>query len=141
MSTSAVTPPGKIKSRDQIRVLLVDDDPFQLQVISTVLRDIGFADVTQAESGQLALQALTSAKSNPFDLMLSDLHMPGMDGFQFMEEVAKMGFKGNLVIVSGQSEAVLNSASLVARLRRFTLLGSIQKPVNRATLSQVLSGL
>lgn len=138
---SAVTSTSKSKNRAMSRVLLVDDDPFQLQVISTVLRDLGFADVTQAESGDQALQAINRARSNPFDLMLSDLHMPGMDGFQFLEEVAKMGFEGKLVIVSGQSPEVLKSASLVARLRRFTLLGAITKPVNRASLSDVLSSL
>lgn len=135
----AATPP---KSRSVLKVLVVDDDPFQLEVISETLRSLGISDITAESSGEKALHSLAQAAAHsPFDLMLSDLHMPRMDGFQFMEAVAKGGFKGALIIVSGQSGEVMHSASLVAQLRRFTLLGSLQKPVEKTALLQLISKL
>jgi len=130
------------KSRDALKVLVVDDDPFQLEVIADTLRELGIKNVTTASSGQAALQEIVKSKREGlYDLMLSDLHMPGMDGFQFLGAVAQGGFNGALIIVSGQSEDVVHSASLVAKLRRFTLLGSLPKPIAKSALSQLVQTL
>lgn len=129
------------KSIDQLKVLVVDDDPFQLEVISDMLLELGVRQVSQATGGTMALNLITQAKTAPFDLMLSDLHMPGMDGFEFMAEVAQKGFKGALVIASGQTSDVLHSASLVARLRRFNLLGMLAKPVDKTALAALVRQL
>jgi len=120
--------------------LLLDDDSFQLELISEILRGLGISNITQASSGAQALQAMSN-KQQRYNLLVMDLHMPGMDGFQFMESVARDGFSGALIIVSGQSEDVMRAATLVAQLRRFTLLGSVPKPVGRAALSELISKL
>jgi CheY-like chemotaxis protein len=141
-SPTAVTSKSARKSRDALKVLVVDDDPFQLEIISDILRDLGVRNIIAAPGGQQALQEIAKSKrESAFDLMLSDLHMPGMDGFQFLGAVAQGGFKGALIIVSGQSGDVLHSASLVAKLRRFTLLGSLGKPVDKRALAQLIQTL
>jgi len=127
-------------ARNELKVLLVDDDSFQLELISEVLKSLGITDITLASSGAQALQAM-AGRPQPFHLLVMDLHMPGMDGFQFMESVAKTGYQGALIIVSGQSADVMRAASLVAELRRFTLLGSVPKPVGRSALSALISKL
>ena len=133
-------PHSKPASRSDIRVLLVDDDSFQLELITEILRSLGLSDITAASSGEQALQTL-SGQQQGFDLMVLDLHMPKMDGFQFMESVAKLGYTGALIIVSGQSDDVMHAASMVAQLRRFTLLGAVPKPVGRAALSALIANL
>jgi|SRR5450830_409896 len=127
-------------NRSELKVLLLDDDSFQLELISEILRGLGISNITQASSGAQALQAMSN-KQQRYNLLVMDLHMPGMDGFQFMESVARDGFSGALIIVSGQSEDVMRAATLVAQLRRFTLLGSVPKPVGRAALSELISKL
>ena len=136
-----VTPPTrKPHTRDALKVLVVDDDAFQIEVNADLLRELGVVDITTATSGELALQAV-NRHTGPagFNLMLCDLMMPGMDGFQFMDGVARSGFTGGLIIVSGQSSEVMHSASLVAQLRRFQWLGSLSKPVNRGQLGELLN--
>ena len=123
--------------RSAIQALVVDDDSFQLALISDILRGLGVLEISTAASGAQALEQL-GAQPDRFNLMLLDLHMPGMDGFQFMEALANAGFTGGLIIVSGQSQEVLHAASLVARLRRFSCLGSVSKPVGRAALAALI---
>lgn len=133
---------GARKTVGALKVLVVDDDPFQLEFIAEVLRSLGVLDITLAASSELALQAQNRYRDGaPFDLLLCDLHMPGMDGFQLMEAIAGAGFKGALIIVSGQGSTVMRSASLVAQLRRFRLLGSLEKPLDKSALSALLSTL
>lgn len=139
----AVTPPlSSLNKHSGLRVLVVDDDPLQLEVNADLLRGLGVLDITISASAELALNAIAKAKGpSAFNLMLSDLHMPGIDGFQFMEAVARNGFAGALIIVSGQNSTVVHSATLVAQLRRFKLLGTLGKPVERAKLAELLAKL
>jgi CheY-like chemotaxis protein len=123
--------------RSAWKVLVVDDDSFQLELLTGVLYGLGVWDVTTASNGATAMDQL-GALPERFNLILLDLHMPGMDGFRFMEALAAAGYGGALIIVSGQSDAVLHAASLVAKLRRFSLLGSVSKPVGSAALSALI---
>jgi len=132
---------GPKKAIDALNVLVVDDDPFQLEVIADCLKTLGARHITQCTGGNQALQEIARSKAAPFDLMLTDLHMPGMDGFEFMAAAGQSGFKGGLIIVSGQTHDVLHSASLVARLRRFNLLGLLPKPIEKTALAALVRPL
>ena len=68
-------------------ILAVDDSASMRQMVTFTLKDAGY-DVVEAADGQQALQA---AKSGKFDLVLSDVNMPVMDGITLIKELRAMG--------------------------------------------------
>jgi two-component system CheB/CheR fusion protein len=67
------------------RILLVEDDPDTLDALRDLLKTEGAA-VTVASSAQ---EALMHADAGDFDLVISDIAMPGMDGLQFIEQLRR----------------------------------------------------
>ena len=68
-----------------VRILLVDDEPSILSVLSTLLRAEGY-EVVPALGGEKALEEL---KGKPFDLMISDIRMSPIDGMQLLKAARK----------------------------------------------------
>lgn len=68
-----------------LRVLVVDDDPTCLRIMEKMLRNCLY-EVTKCNRAELALQYLRDNK-NGFDVVISDVHMPDMDGFKLLEHV------------------------------------------------------
>ncbi len=71
--------------KDEKLVLLVDDEQSLLRATSIGLKDRGFK-VQTAESGESAIKAIQSLKPS---IVVSDLAMPGMNGFELYQEVKK----------------------------------------------------
>ena len=67
-------------------ILAVDDSASIRQLVAFTLKDAGY-DVTQANDGQ---QALGAAKSGQFDLVLTDVNMPNMDGISLTRELRSL---------------------------------------------------
>jgi DNA-binding NtrC family response regulator len=65
------------------RVLIVDDDPGQRSLLDSFLRGQGF-EIVLADSGERALELLSAGK---FDMMISDVRMPGLSGLETLRRV------------------------------------------------------
>jgi CheY-like chemotaxis protein len=128
------------RSGRALRALLVDDDTLLLAVLTDLLKDLGTHDVKTAASGAEAATAFDRMLPPP-DLILCDLKMPDGDGFQFMEMLASRKFAGAVVLVSGMEARVMNSASLMARFHRLSVLATLSKPVSAAALGAALAKL
>jgi two-component system response regulator AtoC len=79
-----------------LKILVVDDEPNMLHMLSTILRQDGF-DPSCAQNAQ---EALELAADNDFDFILSDVRMPGMDGIQLVEELARRGSRAIVILMS-----------------------------------------
>jgi len=78
------------------RILIVDDEPNMLHMLSAILRQDGFEPAC-AQSGAEALE-LASVKQ--FDFILSDVRMPGMDGIQLVEVLKEKGIDVIVILMS-----------------------------------------
>ncbi len=78
------------------RILLVDDDPNILEVLAIRLESKGF-DAVKAESAEVALDQMTG---QPFDLVLTDLRMSGLDGMDLLEQVHENHPETPLIILT-----------------------------------------
>jgi DNA-binding NtrC family response regulator len=79
------------------RILLVDDEVVFANNMSKLLTRRGY-QVKAVNSGDEALRALMD---NPFDVMVLDLKMPGMDGIATMQEMRKLGLSTEILILTG----------------------------------------
>ncbi|KAK4770452.1 hypothetical protein SAY87_030984 [Trapa incisa] len=68
-----------------LRVLVVDDDPTCLKIVEKMLRTCHY-EVTTCNRAESALASL-QANRNGFDIVISDVHMPDMDGFKLLERI------------------------------------------------------
>ena len=82
------------------RVLIVDDDESVLNMLYKAIRSCGLEAKT-APSGERALEMTAQER---FDLILLDVNMRGMDGFQVVEALRNRGSKTPIIIVSGRKE-------------------------------------
>ncbi len=78
------------------KILIVDDEPNMLHMLSTVLRQDGF-DPQTAETAQKALEL---ASTENFDFILTDVRMPGMDGLQLLEHIRAQGIDVIVIVMS-----------------------------------------
>ncbi len=72
------------------RVLIVDDDPSMREMLADTLAAEGY-DVHEASSGAALIHAVDRAASEEFDLIITDVRMPGIDGFTALNHLRARG--------------------------------------------------
>ena len=132
------TPDTPSSGAGATRVLLLDDDPFMLELLADMLDELGQYEVRRESHARGALQALAST---PPALLICDLSMPDMDGIEFMTAAADAKFRGSILLLSGMDAGVRRSAERLARAHGLDVIGSFQKPLAREDLQGALEGL
>ncbi len=82
---------------EQFKVLVVDDDDTLLQLLTETVQTMG-CSATAAHSGLDALNIISERK---FDIVVTDLKMPGMDGLSLLEEIKKIDKDVVVIMVTG----------------------------------------
>lgn len=94
------------KRSSATKILYVEDAIFFRRHVSKVLTGVGYEVVT-ANNGKEALDILAKASSSDFDLILSDIEMPQMNGFEFIEAIRQSKIWGHkpVIALSTRSDA------------------------------------
>ena len=119
-----------------VRMLIVDDNDTNRRMLADLARRWGIV-ATTADSGRAALSQMRRASEagQPFRLVITDVHMPEMDGFQLAEEVKGAPHLADAVILMLTSR---DARGDLGRCRELGISSYITKPVRRADLRKAL---
>lgn len=120
-----------ILPKQSLRVLLVEDEPMAQDVISALLQQRNCL-VTTADSGEAAIEILRK-KADAFDLIMLDIVMPGMGGYETFLKMQEMGVKTPVVLSTGFAKDWH-----VTEILRMGAIGILRKPYSIGELANIL---
>ena len=103
------------------RILLIDDEPGSREGLGLLLRREGY-QVEAADSGEAALPLLSEQS---FEVILTDLFLPGVSGIDLLKRVKEMALPANVILITGQA-----SAETAVEAMKEGAFDYITKPVN-----------
>src|SRR5438552_3163845 len=120
------------------RILVVDDEPRQLEILKTILEREGY-DVEVAASAESAVALL---RDNPAEVILTDLKLPGRDGIDLLEEASRLAPQSSVIIMTAHGtidtavEAMKKGAFdyLTKPLVRDTVFLAVRRAMEKARL-------
>jgi CheY-like chemotaxis protein len=124
---SSGPPAADFVEQQPATILIVEDNEQVGAFAEALLSELGH-DVTRASSGE---EALTLVRANRFDVVLSDVVMPGMGGLRLAEKLAEERPELPVVLATGYSQEIAESGSGGRPV--------ILKPYRLATLSEAIS--
>lgn len=126
-----------------MKILILDDDPFILKLLAMQLRarerdgDPPFETLACERSADAL--ALAAEHRRSIGLIFCDLQMPEMDGIQVVRHLVRIGYKGALVLISGEDRRTLLAAERLARAHNLRVVGALEKPIAPGQLDAIFS--
>ncbi|AZE60183.1 MULTISPECIES: response regulator [Pseudomonas] len=124
--------------RYPLRILLVEDHPFQLLATQCLLKSFGFDQLTPVENAEQAIR-LMSQSEHPFDLMLCDQCLPDLPGLELVEIASRQRFITSAILLSGLPPTELINLKRQALQRNLPLLGYLSKPLDKDQLESLIA--
>jgi len=121
----------------KLRFLIVEDHGFQRWELGKLLEDLGARHVFTAEDGRTALTVIHEL-SEPIDIIITDLDMPGMDGMEFVRHLGELGGRASVILVSALNAPLLASVGTMAKMYQVNLLGCLEKPLTLQKLAAMI---
>jgi two-component system chemotaxis response regulator CheY len=115
------------------RFLVVDDFSTMRRILGTLLKELGFTHIVEAEDGAIALQKL---RHGTFQFVVTDWNMPNMDGLELLKNIRADPALHHLPVLMVTAEAKKENNILAAQAGAN---GYIVKPFTGATLGEKLT--
>ncbi len=122
-------PDGEEASKSKKRILAVDDEPQIIELLSVMLEEQGYKVVTCSN----AQEALGRIESDSFDLVLTDLSMPGYSGMELAKRIGSISPATPVILLTGWSSDLDKE-----ELRKNGIRAVINKPFKLAQLISVI---
>jgi two-component system chemotaxis sensor kinase CheA len=107
-------------------VLVVDDSATDRKIMNRLLSSTGWINVDEVSAGRDALKYL---ESNDPDIIVTDIMMPDLDGYDLSKMIRERGYEKPIIAVSGRSEVTDRKKVSAAGINAFLL-----KPLNLQTM-------
>ncbi len=134
--TSRLTGADAPASLKGVRILLVDDNAINRQVVKLLLAADGVA-LQEATNGQEGLDKLEASSDAEFDLVLLDVHMPVIDGIEAIKHIRASDRPwARIPVVALTADAMAGDQE---RLMKLGMNGYVAKPISRHTLVQQIT--
>ncbi|MNK84107.1 Chemotaxis protein CheY [compost metagenome] len=124
--------------KDNLRILLVEDHPFQLRATQYLLESYGFTQLTTTDSAEGALQQMFMA-AQPFDILLCDQCLPDLCGLDLVKFATHRGMIKQAILLSSLTPAELDSLKNLANAHDLPLLGYLIKPLQQSEFRKLLT--
>ena len=118
--------------------LVAEDHEFQRSMIVRVLETLGAKGVYEADDGRTAME-ITRELDHPFDIIVTDIDMPGMDGMSFIRHLGEAGVNASLIITSSLDRPLLDTIETMSAAYGMRLLGIIEKPLTQGRLAELIA--
>ena len=115
------------------KFLVVDDFSTMRRIVRNLLKELGYANVEEAEDG---VDGLAKLKSGNFDFVVSDWNMPNMDGLTMLQTIRADAALSSLPVLMVTAEAKKENIIAAAQAGAN---GYVVKPFTAATLDEKLS--
>ena len=116
-------------TKESFKILLVDDDAVIIGLVDSFLEKAGYKCTYHTDS-EVALQDI---KENTYDLIISDIHMPGVSGLELAEHLRDSAKDTMIILITGYTE--YNDASRALKVRPF---GYVEKPFTPQEMLDVI---
>ncbi|ASL26474.1 chemotaxis protein CheY [Azotobacter chroococcum] len=114
-------------------ILVVDDFPTMRRIVRSLLKELGFNNVEEAEDGQDALNKL---RGGGFEFVVSDWNMPNLDGLEMLKQIRSDDGLKHLPVLMVTAEAKKENIIAAAQAGAN---GYVVKPFTAATLEEKLN--
>jgi signal transduction histidine kinase/CheY-like chemotaxis protein len=132
MSPAITRPVKKRLDTHPVKILFIDDDPIQLDLVSKITEREGMIPHTCSHS----LEALSLLQKEHFDILFSDIQMPDMNGFELVKRIRQSGFEGAATIpIIGLSA---NSYASQAKYKEAGFTSFLVKPFTSGQLIETI---
>jgi len=112
-------------------ILIVDDNEINLMLMVDVLEVIGITKIKTLNNGLEAVKEMKKCLN--FDVILMDICMPIMDGYEASKQIRHLGYRGQIIALTANEISKLNSEFLEAKMDGFIL-----KPVDINEVDKIL---
>jgi len=116
-----------------ISILIVDDFPTMRRIVRSLLKELGYTNVDEAEDGQ---EGLTKLKTGDFEFVVSDWNMPNLDGLEMLKQIRADESLQHLPVLMVTAEAKKENIIAAAQAGAS---GYVVKPFTAATLEEKLN--